>query len=282
MSGPPGTSGPTGQDGDRGPQGSQGSLGSQGQTGERGPPGLSRWGPRGDTGATGGRGPPGPRGGNGATGPKGLKGQRGNPGLGQKGQRGEPGYSNCRLISTPCYRKKRSVRTSDDNTVEINTPGVVYTRWGESSCPGNETKTVFSGRIASTMAANHLCLPSHYDHQHDETEPASRQANTEATTTATLYTSDVPCTVCLALKQSTVLTVPAKVTCPLGWTREYHGFVMNGSSEDGQYHCMDWHRGGSSKSWLDHVKVGPKIGCVESVGSGCSINNIIECAVCTL
>ena len=273
MLGPPGTRGQTGQDGNRGPQGSQGPPGPRGQGGERGLPGRpGGWGLRGDTGATGSQGSRGPPGGYGATGPKGFKGQRGSPGQGQKGQRGEPGYCS---NTGPCYRKKRSVHTSEDNSVEFNTPGVVYTRWGESSCPRNETEIVFSGTLASTTAANYLCLPSHYDRHSDEREPASQIVSMEATTT--LYTSEVPCSVCLALKQSTVLTIPAKIICPLGWTREYHGFVMNESSEDGQYRCMDWSRNKRSKSWLDHVK----IGCIDSAGSGCR-DNTIECVVCTL
>ena len=290
INGPPGTPGQTGQDGDRGAQGSQGPQGSQGQTGERGLPGPpGGWGAKGDTGATGSQGSRGPPGRSGATGPKGFKGQKGSPGRGQKGQRGEPGYSNC--LAGPkqidqCYRKKRSVHTSGDNTAEINMPGVVYTRWGESSCSGNGTKTIFSGTLASTTAANYLCLPSHYDGQRDGSqEPASREAITETnSTTTTLYTSDIPCSVCLAFKQSTVLTIPANAICPVGWTKEYHGFVMNGGSsqEDGQYRCMDWSRGGSSssKSWLDRVMVDCSNSLAAQSESGCHDN--IECVVCTL
>lgn len=277
--GPPGAPGRNGQDGDRGPQGSQGPPGARGQTGERGIPGSSGgWGVRGDTGLRGSPGSPGSRGGYGATGAKGFKGQRGSSGRGQKGQRGDPGF--CRRGPCPRGLQKRSIHTSEVNSdIEINTPGVVYTRWGERTCPGNETKTVFSGTVASTTAANYLCLPSHNDHQRDEGEPASQKTNTEANTT-TLYTSGIPCSVCLALKHSTVLTVPAEVICPLGWTREYHGLIMNGSSEDGQYHCMDWSRSKHSKSWLDHIKVSSKVN-VGCIGSDCR-DDVIECAVCTL
>ena len=289
MHGPPGTPGQLGQDGDRGARGGQGSPGPRGQAGERGIPGLSGGrGLRGDTGAIGSQGSRGPPGRYGAAGSKGFKGQKGSLGRGQKGQRGEPGYCSPSPVPVPeheylstspdfCNRKKRSIRTiSKGNSEDFNTPGIVYTRWGESSCPGNETKTVFSGTLANTTAANYLCLPSHHVHQQVEKEPANQKDLIRTKTTTTLYVSEVPCSVCLALNQNTVLTVPAKVTCPLGWTREYHGFIMNGSSEDGLYHCMDWSRGGHSKSWLDHIKVN----CIDSSGSGCHDN--IECAVCTL
>ena len=212
------------------------------------------------------------------TGLKGFKGQRGSLGKGQKGQRGEPGYcfsSGC--LDCLCRRKRSDASEVDSyvDSAEFNTPGVVYTRWGESTCPENSTKMIFSGKLASTTAASYLCLPFHHDLQNDKEEPANQQIYSNIDST-TLRTSEVPCSVCLALKQNTVLTVPAKVTCPSGWTREYYGFVINGSSEDGQYHCMDGSGGNHSKSWLDHIKVD----CNDFSGSGCHDN--IECAVCTL
>jgi len=41
------------------------------------------------------------------------------------------------------------------------------------------------------------------------------------------HDSDVPCAVCYVPTRSTVYMLPAKYTCPLGWTREYYGFLMS-------------------------------------------------------
>ena len=54
---------------------------------------------------------------------------------------------------------------------------------------------------------------------------------------------DVPCAVCHVNERSTVYMVPAKYTCPEGWTREYYGYLMAELSGDNrhrsQYTCMD-------------------------------------------
>ena len=59
---------------------------------------------------------------------------------------------------------------------------------------------------------------------------------------ATYYT-DVPCAICHVSNRTAVYMVPAKYTCPTGWTREYYGYLM--SSHHGvdrhrtQYTCVD-------------------------------------------
>ena len=38
---------------------------------------------------------------------------------------------------------------------------------------------------------------------------------------------NVPCAVCYASTRETVLMIPAKVSCPTSWTREYYGYIMS-------------------------------------------------------
>ena len=57
-----------------------------------------------------------------------------------------------------------------------------------------------------------------------------------------LHNNDVPCAVCLSTGRSTTLMVPAKVSCPDGWRKEYAGYLMaerdvHPSSK--AYVCMD-------------------------------------------
>ena len=41
-----------------------------------------------------------------------------------------------------------------------------------------------------------------------------------------LSNNNVPCAVCLVSGRPTKLMIPARLTCPDGWTKEYSGYVM--------------------------------------------------------
>jgi len=41
-----------------------------------------------------------------------------------------------------------------------------------------------------------------------------------------LHDNNVPCAVCLLTSRTTKLMIPAKLTCPNGWTKEYSGYLM--------------------------------------------------------
>ena len=56
-----------------------------------------------------------------------------------------------------------------------------------------------------------------------------------------LHDNDVPCAVCHVASRSTKLMIPAKLTCPDGWTKEYSGYLMAGhyTHKRSTYVCMD-------------------------------------------
>ena len=57
---------------------------------------------------------------------------------------------------------------------------------------------------------------------------------------STLHDHDVPCAVC-EVPRSTSMMVPAKRTCPQGWTLEYEGLLMAGHWEhpgQSEYICV--------------------------------------------
>ena len=57
-----------------------------------------------------------------------------------------------------------------------------------------------------------------------------------------LDNNDVPCAVCLVTSRLTKLMIPAKLTCPDGWTKEYSGYLMaEAYSHKGRttFVCMD-------------------------------------------
>ena len=179
--------------------------GEDGKNGGPGSPGLP-----GHPGAQGPQGPPGERGLNGAAGPRGERGYQGAQGsTGPRGGTGPPGP---------------------------RSGGVIYTRWGKSSCPDvSGTELVYAGRAGGTYfghsggGANHLCMPS--DPQYSTYTPgvqgrsyvygAEYQSPIGGTNN-----DNIPCAVCYVSTREVVLMLPAKTSCPTLWTREYHGYLM--------------------------------------------------------
>ena len=60
--------------------------------------------------------------------------------------------------------------------------------------------------------------------------------------TTSLHDNDVPCAVCHVNGRPTKLMIPAKRTCPDGWTKEYWGYLMAEQYNHAgrtTYVCMD-------------------------------------------
>ena len=49
-----------------------------------------------------------------------------------------------------------------------------------------------------------------------------------------LNQADMPCVVCNANGRSQLLMVPARYTCPSGWSREYYGYMMTEAEHSGR------------------------------------------------
>ena len=197
-----GSPGPAGRDGLPGPAGKEGKDGRDGRDGKDGEVG--------ETGEPGIQGPPGPEGTQGPPGPDGI---RGPPGLdGIRGPPGPPGPGS---------------------------GGVVYTRWGRTTCPDTPgTELVYAGMAGGTYyntkggASNHLCMPENPDYLQYRAgvQGSSPVRGAEYQTGGNVLSSvsdhDVPCAVCLASARETVLMIPAKTQCPPSWTLEYTGYLM--------------------------------------------------------
>ncbi|KAI0239762.1 hypothetical protein LSAT2_009484, partial [Lamellibrachia satsuma] len=60
--------------------------------------------------------------------------------------------------------------------------------------------------------------------------------------TQSLMDNNVPCAVCLVTNRPTKLMIPARLSCPDGWTKEYSGYLMaEAYSHKGRttYVCVD-------------------------------------------
>ena len=192
--------------------------GRDGRDGQPGSPG--RDGRDGMSGAPGPQGPLGPA--NGPPGPVGAPGKMGAQGpIGATGQRGP------------------------------RSGGVVYTRWGKSSCPSIAgTELVYAGRAGGSGytqggAANYLCMP--LDPEYTLQYLSGVQGKNYVYGTEYQFPirgsndHNVPCAVCSATTRLQLLMIPAKTSCPTSWTREYYGYLMSQhlNHPPSMYECVD-------------------------------------------
>ncbi len=210
--GPKGQRGIPGRDGRDGQPGSAGGDGQPGSSGRDGRDGI--------IGPPGFRGEPGPA--NGPQGPRGLPGVKGEAGL--RGNTGTPGPKS---------------------------GGVVYTRWGNSTCPNMPgTEQIYNGIVGGSLyslggAANHLCLP--LDPEYTLPFRSGIQGSTHIFGAEYEYPvqgrqdHNIPCSVCLVASRSIALMIPAKTSCPQYWTKEYEGYLMCGFQryKRSMFECVD-------------------------------------------
>ncbi|XP_066276550.1 short-chain collagen C4-like [Branchiostoma lanceolatum] len=153
----------------------------------------------------------------GAQGPIGQKGDIGPNGRpGEKGERGADG----------------------------NGGGSVYIRWGRTTCTGTSYSHSGGG-------ANYVCLPKdpEWGVFTDGNQGTAYMQGAEYELAnginpfqgAPLHNHDVPCAVCHVASRGSKLMIPARLSCPSGWTREYKGYLMTGYRlhQRTEFVCMD-------------------------------------------
>ena len=141
---------------------------------------------------------------------------------------------------------------------EESNGGTVYVRWGHDQCPST-AQLVYSGRAGGPFynnpggGSNPQCLPMDPNFLPAITGSqdyraliygAEYQTDTDSNSHVHgRHNFEVFCAVCHVSNRTAVYMVPAKYTCPTGWTREYYGYLM--SSHHGndrhrtQYTCVD-------------------------------------------
>lgn len=247
--GAPGPAGPQGPQGDPGYDGIPGQKGEQGEQGEIGPAGPA--------------GPPGAQGDHGPEGPQGMKGAQGDTGSpGPQGPQGAPGDTG---PPGPQGAKGASGDTGPVGPAGPPGPrsgGATYVRYGKSSCPAIDgTELVYSGRVGGNMhdtqggGGNYLCLPEQPEYIDSLSYNLGSQSYSEIFGTEyrqpvliSQQHSNVPCAVCTVSNRIAVVMIPARATCPTGWTREYYGYLMSQShtaifvrpnEQRTMYECVD-------------------------------------------
>ena len=108
------------------------------------------------------------------------------------------------------------------------------------------TGATFSGHIGG--ASNYICMPD--DPQYTLAYQSGVQGRSYVYGTeyegpplvSGREQHNAPCAVCYVSTQHTVIIIPAKTTCPIGWTREYYGYLMSEASTINHrtmYECVD-------------------------------------------
>ena len=133
--------------------------------------------------------------------------------------------------------------------------GVVYTRWGRTTCPNiTGTQLVYAGRAAGSWhnhkggAANHVCLPNdpsylqyRSGYQNDRDYLHGSEYETSDGPLSAVHNQNIPCAVCYVSTRGTVLMIPGKTSCPSSWTQEYNGYLMTEryTHHRSMYECID-------------------------------------------
>ena len=138
--------------------------------------------------------------------------------------------------------------------------GVVYTRWGRTTCPSTPgTELVYEGRAGGSFysqqggGANYLCMPEDPDYPGDMVFQPGVQGwsyvyGTEyqpysAGPLSAFHNYQAPCAVCYVPGREISLMIPAKTQCPTSWTKEYYGYLMTAYKGSDHYRttyeCVD-------------------------------------------
>ena len=121
----------------------------------------------------------------------------------------------------------------------------MYTRWGRTTCSNTSgAELLYAGTAAGSFylderggGANYLCLPEQPQYSTYTAGVQGGRAYLYGAEYQTggggdngpfqsVYQHNVPCTVCYAPTREAVVMIPAQLTCPLSWTREYYGYLM--------------------------------------------------------
>ena len=212
----------------------------------------------------------------GSIGEPGIKGTRGDQGVilsyaddttwykklieyvGQKGVKGEKGGSGSPGLTGLTGPKGITGQKGTKGDKEERDRGTVYVRWGHDQCPST-AQLVYSGRAGGSNynhdggGSNPQCLPldpnfltpiSGSQVYRALMYGAEYQTHTDRNSHVHgRYDHDVPCAVCHVSNRTAVYMVPAKYTCPTGWTREYYGYLMaeytGNNHRRSQFTCVD-------------------------------------------
>ena len=163
---------------------------------------------------------------------------------------------NGNIRSSRQVEQKRSVvanetAVKDDNSAEKCSPNTVtYIRWGNSTCE-YEADTMYSGFVGGGhhghkgSPANLLCLPpdpQYYSRSSSGSQYIYGVEYEISGVNSHAHDRNMPCALCKVTGRSTTVMIPSHYECPVGWRKEYNGYIMAGGyNQEGStmYNCID-------------------------------------------
>ncbi|XP_078619155.1 uncharacterized protein LOC144886400 [Branchiostoma floridae x Branchiostoma japonicum] len=205
-------------------------------------------------------GPPGRDGRDGDPGRDGAAGRDGQPGpQGPVGPRGDIGPESLYSVISVVYAHIQGPPGQQGETgADGIGGGSVYIRWGRTTCPNDtDTSLIYDGIAGGSYyahsggGANYVCLPKEPEWGvfTDGNQGTAYMAGAEYELIdgnnpfqgTSLHDHDVPCAVCHVASRGSKLMIPARLSCPSGWTREYKGYLMteHRTRYRTEFVCMD-------------------------------------------
>ena len=135
--------------------------------------------------------------------------------------------------------------------------GATYIRWGRDDCPTTEgTELVYSGLAGGSRfsesggGSNYLCLPTDPQYLNFTNARSTQRAYVygaeyeifDIDAFESVHDHDVPCALCFTSTRATATMIPARIDCPIAWTREYFGYLMAGrfnQDNSPKFECVD-------------------------------------------
>ena len=154
------------------------------------------------------------------------------------------------------WEQKRSVvanetAVKDDNSADKYSPNTVtYIRWGNSTCEYG-ADTMYSGFAGGGHYSHkdHLLICCAFPQIHSTTVVTQVVANTSmewkyeiSGVNSHAYDRNMPCALCKVTGRSTTIMIPSRYECPVGWRKEYNGYIMagyHGQEGSSMYNCID-------------------------------------------
>ena len=149
----------------------------------------------------------------------------------------------------------------------IGTSGVTYVQWGRKRCSAYGVQTLYSGIAAGSHythsggGANTQCLPLDpiWGVYQDGNQAAGgnifgseyQLGHIQMFANKDLDQQNPPCALCYAATKNTQFMLPAKNSCPSGWSRAYYGYLMADYHDHkgrNSYVCVDYYAEGTTAS----------------------------------
>jgi subtilisin-like proprotein convertase family protein len=176
--------------------------------------------------------------------------------------------------------------------------GVVYTRWGRTTCPTGITQ-LYAGYVGSGhythsgSGGNQVCLHSQptWDEYNDGNQEGALIYGTEyenqgaVASLADRHDYDMQCSVCFAEDKNTQFMQPGRNVCPTGWVTEYQGYLMANhyTQQKSEFVCVDrqMEKGGSNSNSNGNLWYTTEAECGSLPCGPYVQNRELTCAVCT-